>query len=227
MEKKYGYIYKIVSPTGRIYVGKTTNLKLRFSDYRRLRCKAQKLLYHSLSKYSFSGHTTEIIYEGENTTSELNKLEIFYIGLLNTFHHSNENGLNLTLGGEGGLGIKISDEHRKKIIESNKRRVYKKHSEETKKLISETRKKTGKTEAHQKAMEKFRGRKVKKSKSWINKNAESIKKPILQFDLDNNLIREWKSAKDVELELSLCRKNISANLRNKTKHAYGYIWKFK
>lgn len=228
MEKKYGYIYKITSPTGRIYIGKTTNLKLRFSDYRRLRCKKQKLLYHSLSKYGFSGHTTEIIYEGENTISELNSLEVFYIGIFNSFHHSNNNGLNLTLGGDGGLGLKISDEHRKKIIEYNKtKRLYKKHSEETKKLISETRKKTGKTEAHQKAIEKLKGRKIKKSEDWIKKNAESIKKPILQFDLDNNLIREWKSAKDVELELGLCRKNISANLRNKTKYAYGYIWKFK
>ena len=46
-------------------------------------------------------------------------------------------------------------------------------------------------------------------------------------NLDNEFLKEWKSAKDVELELGLSRKNISANLRNKTKQAYGYKWKFK
>jgi len=225
--KKTGIIYKLESPSGRIYVGKTINLKQRLSYYRRLKCKKQPLIYHSLLKYGFSGHTFDILYEGENTLLELNKLEIFFIGLFNSFHGNNENGMNLTLGGDGGFGRKISDEHKKKIIESNKRRTYKKHTEETKKLISESRKKIGNTIACQEANKKLVGKKVTKSADWIKNNAESIKKPILQFDSDGNLLKEWKSAKDVELELGLCRKNISANLRGKSKHAYGYVWKFK
>ena len=83
------------------------------------------------------------------------------------------------------------------------------------------------TEAHRLAIEKLKGRKVEKTEEWVKNNAESIKKPIFQYDLEGNFIKEWKSAKDVELEIGLSRKNISANLRNKTKHAYGYIWKYK
>ena len=189
--------------------------------------KKQPLLFNSLSKYGFDNHKFEVIYEGEILSEELNKLEIFYIGFFNTFHRNNSEGMNLTLGGDGGLGTKISDEHRKKIIAYNKTRTYKKHTEETKKLISESRKKTGKTEAIKSAIEKSKGRKIKKSQEWIKNNAESIKKPILQFDLYNNFIREWKSAKDVETDIGLCRKNINCNLKGKTKHAYGYIWKYK
>ena len=227
MEKKYAYIYRITSPTGRIYIGKTINLKNRINCYKYLKCKKQQLIYNSLLKYGFTAHTIDVIYEGENTLKELNELEIFFIGYFDSFHGNNENGMNLTLGGDGGFGRKISEEHRKKIIAYNKKRIYTKHSEETKKLISDNRKKTGKTIAHQIAIDKLKGKKIVKSEEWIINNSESIKKPILQFNLDNEFLKEWKSAKDVELELGLSRKNISANLRNKTKQAYGYKWKFK
>jgi group I intron endonuclease len=203
MEKK-GYVYKIESPSGYVYIGKTINLKNRINKYKCLDCKRQILLCRSLQKYGFSGHTFEIVYEGNIVNDELNKLEIYYIGLFNSFNGDNKKGMNLTLGGEGMLG--------------------KKHSEETKKLISENRKKTGKTKAHMLAIENLKGRKINKSEEWVKNNAESIKKPILQYDLEGNLIKEWKSAKDVENELGLCRKNISANLRKKTKYAYGYKW---
>lgn len=227
MEKKICQIYKIVSPSGRIYVGKTSNLKLRVDYYRRLKCKKQPLLYYSLLKYGFSGHSFDIIYEGEHTLNEINEIEIKFINEYNSFHGNNENGMNLTLGGDGGFGVIYSEERKQKIRDANKNRIYKPHSEETKKLISENRKKTGKTELHRLAIEKLKGRKIKKNEEWIKNNAESIKKPILQFDLEGNFIKEWKSAKDVESEIELSRKNISSNLRNKTKHAYGYIWKYK
>lgn len=227
MEKKICQIYKIVSPSGRIYIGKTSNLKLRIDYYKRLKCKKQPLLYYSLLKYGFSGHSFDIIYEGEHTLNEINEFEIKFINEYNSFHGNNENGMNLTLGGDGCFGVIYSEERKEKLRERNKNRIYKPHSEETKKKISENRKKTGKTEAHKLAIENLKGRKINKTKEWIKNNAESIKKPILQFDLNGNFIREWKSAKDVELELGLSRKNISANLRNKTKHAYGYKWIFK
>ena len=33
--------------------------------------------------------------------------------------------------------------------------------------------------------------------------------------------------KDVEVTLGYSRKNISQNLRGNSKHAYGFIWKYK
>lgn len=57
-----------------------------------------------------------------------------------------------------------------------------------------------------------------------DKVASSIKKPILQYDLDGNFIREWLSATDVGKEF---RKGISKCLTGRQKTAYGYIWKYK
>ena len=50
------------------------------------------------------------------------------------------------------------------------------------------------------------------------------KKPILQYDLDGNFIREWSSATDVSKE---AQENICKCLKCRYKTAYGYIWKYK
>ena len=51
-----------------------------------------------------------------------------------------------------------------------------------------------------------------------------LKKPILQYDLNGNFIREWESASDVGKEV---RCSIVHCLRGDIKTAYGYVWKFK
>ena len=62
---------------------------------------------------------------------------------------------------------------------------------------------------------------------WIT-NRDNVRKgrnkPILQYDLDGNFIREWECANDVGRE---AQANICYCLKGKTKSAYGYIWKYK
>jgi hypothetical protein len=204
---KKGYIYKITSPTGKIYIGKTTNINNRKSSYRSLLCKSQRILYNSLVKHGFETHNFEIVKEGLFSKEELSKLETYYIIHFSSFVRWNDSGMNLTLGGEGCTVVH--------------------HSEQTKKKISESKKGKPPTQAQKDYYQKQIGRKLKKSDEWIKKNAESIKKPIIQKELDGNVLKHWNSAKDVEEVLGYCRKNISCNLRGKTKTAYGYIWEFK
>jgi group I intron endonuclease len=57
-------IYKITSPTNKIYIGQSTNIKQRWKDYNKMiRCKRQTRLYNSLLKYSPQNHIFEIIEE--------------------------------------------------------------------------------------------------------------------------------------------------------------------
>ena len=58
----------------------------------------------------------------------------------------------------------------------------------------------------------------------ITKRSNSCKKPILQYDLDGNFIREWECASDVG---KVAVKSINNCLKGKNKTAYGYIWKYK
>ena len=51
--------------------------------------------------------------------------------------------------------------------------------------------------------------------------------PIIQCDLQGNFIRLWDCQRDVTRELGINYKGINNCLRNKTKTAYGYIWKYK
>ena len=53
---------------------------------------------------------------------------------------------------------------------------------------------------------------------------EKTKKPILQFDLDGNFIREWSSATDVGKEV---QGNICNCLKGKLPSAYGFKWVYK
>ena len=53
---------------------------------------------------------------------------------------------------------------------------------------------------------------------------EKIKKPIFQYDLDGNFVREWPSATDVGKEV---KGNICNCLKGNCKTAYGYMWKYK
>ena len=62
---------------------------------------------------------------------------------------------------------------------------------------------------------------------WItnrDNNRKSKNKPVLQYDLDGNFIREWPSATDVGREV---RSNIVYCLRGRYKSAYGYKWVYK
>lgn len=54
-----------------------------------------------------------------------------------------------------------------------------------------------------------------------------ISKPILQFDLDGNFIKEWSSTREIERILGFYHSNVSWCCTNKIKSAYNYIWKYK
>ena len=56
------------------------------------------------------------------------------------------------------------------------------------------------------------------------KVSNKLKKPILQYDLDGNFIREWSSASDVRKEV---QSHICKCLKGRKKSAYGFIWKYK
>lgn len=98
-KKKY-FIYKIISPSNRIYIGQTNNLKKRIYQYRGAWCKKQTLLYNSLIKYGWKNHKFEII--EECNIDEINEKEIYWIDFYKSNHRTNpENkGLNLTNGGD-------------------------------------------------------------------------------------------------------------------------------
>lgn len=127
-----GYIYKITSPSGRIYIGQTINLIRRLGYYKGFRTpsskiKNQRKLYPSLIKYGWENHTFEIIetFKSDNFLLELlNSQEKYWISFYNSWH----NGLNCNEG--GGVfrnpNPKHTEETRKKMSISRKGRQHSK-----------------------------------------------------------------------------------------------------
>ena len=85
-------IYKITSPSKKIYIGQSVNIQKRFTAYRLLDCKQQSKLYNSLKKYGFHKHLFEVIVQCD--VFDLNDLERHYQDL---YSATNNKGLNLFL----------------------------------------------------------------------------------------------------------------------------------
>jgi|688.fasta_scaffold204657_4 group I intron endonuclease len=141
-------IYKITSPTNKIYIGQSIDIENRFTKYKCLDCKNQIRLYNSLKKYGFNNHRFEIILECN--INELNDKERYYQDLYLAIE---KNGLNCKLTKSNDKSGLLSEETKIKIGLSNKGRIVsdkqkarlkninlgKKHSEETKLKMSLSR----------------------------------------------------------------------------------------
>lgn len=132
-------IYKIISPSFRVYIGITSNIDRRMKDYSNLRCKSQKLLYSSLKKYGFNNHSVNIIDSFIGDSAIAQKREMYWISEYksNISRHPNVNGLNCVDGGIGSFGYKMSDETKQKIRDAN---LGKRYSADVKRKLSEIRK---------------------------------------------------------------------------------------
>ena len=59
------------------------------------------------------------------------------------------------------------------------------------------------------------------------KSAENHKKPVYQYDLQGNFIKEWSSATDIHRVLGYSNSNIARCCRGVSKTSHGYIWRYK
>ncbi|MEO6303753.1 MAG: NUMOD1 domain-containing DNA-binding protein [Bacteroidia bacterium] len=65
----------------------------------------------------------------------------------------------------------------------------------------------------------------KPSEKTITGSIKSLQTAIIQYDLDNNFIKEWESIKEAETILKL--KTIGSCCKNKQKRSGNFIFKYK
>ena len=182
-------IYKITSPSGKIYIGQSWDIKRRFRNYKNLVCKNQKKVYASLQKYGVENHIFEIICELSNTISqeELNIKEIewwkFYKDKGTELMNIKEPGSNGKLSEDTieklrqiNTGKKLSEEQKQKIKNSL---IGKKRSPEIGKKISESL--IGKTLGISRSPRSEETKQKISSKLKGNKLSEEAKKKIKEF----------------------------------------------
>lgn len=191
-------IYKLTSPSGKVYIGQSIDLKKRMNYYEINNCKNQKKLYNALKKYGFENFKVEYLYQTnirfKFEKRMLDELEIFYIKYFDTY----KNGYNMTFGGSSNCGRITSDDTKEKMRQS---RLGKKLSDETKEKLSKSLYNS----------EKFKKR----------------YKKILQYNDNGIFIKEWVSAIDIENKLGFNHTNIAKCCNNKINYSYNNFWTYK
>ncbi len=98
-------IYKITSPSKKIYIGQSIDIERRFKEYKKLQCSQSLKLYNSLKKHGYENHIFEIL--EECSKHQLNKKEENYILSFN----SHIDGLNIKLASKPAWTGKKRPEH--------------------------------------------------------------------------------------------------------------------
>ena len=113
-------IYKLTSPSGKIYIGQTRNLKKRFAAYRNANCIKQHKLYNAILKYGWEAFNVELLFTASVISQEsLNELETYYISKYDAVN----SGYNCVAVGNSQRGLKFSEESKLKCSTSAKKRA--------------------------------------------------------------------------------------------------------
>jgi len=252
---KQWVIYKITSPSGRIYIGKSSSWEKRLNSYKNLNgAKSQPILFNSFNKYGFKNHLIEVIDTFYGNSNYASGKEIFWIRsyMSNSKkwkkHYNIIDGLNMTDGGEGMLGYKYSDESREKMSKSRKGKPkYKLRgrplSEETKRKLSEKAKLRPNPNKGKKYSEERKkkiglskiGNKYMLGKKHSDETREKMKiskskisgKPILQFDLDGNFMCEYMSKREASRCTKVDRKVIDSIINGRKDKRHKFLFKYK
>ena len=232
-------IYKITSPSGRIYIGQSIDLKRRIARYKSNlnASKGQSKLNRSFIKYGIENHTFEIICLCH--IDLLNKAERYYQDKYNSMI----NGLNLRLTKSNDKSGKMSnesvakmlvyknnmsEEHRFKIGLANKKNgnyptmLGKKHSELTKNKMSESAKGKIKTKEHINNIRKSKIGLVVSIETRIKKS-----KQVTQYDMQMNYLADYYSCREAGRVTNIPNGDIINCCKGRFKQSGGFKWKYK
>ena len=117
-----GFIYKIKFPNGKHYIGLTTiSLEQRTKEHKYSAKNGDaKCVYNAIRKYEMVDTLELIEIDTADTIEELCEKEIGYIIEYNSYYMNN-NGYNMTYGGEGTNGYVFTEEVRQKMSELKKK----------------------------------------------------------------------------------------------------------
>lgn len=161
-----GVIYRLTNKHNKnMYIGQTRDLRKRIWQHKAAannvgtRNEGQPIV-KAIREYGIDAFDVDVLYESEefenpkDLKKHMDEMEIYYIEKYDTVNH----GYNITKGGGGHLGYRMSDEVLKKMSDAKKgKKIF---SEDQKKAISErVRKMWENQEYKQRMSERFKGEK--------------------------------------------------------------------
>ena len=226
-------IYKITSPTNRVYIGQSVDIEKRWKDYDNIKnISKQGKLYNSFIKYGVINHKFEII--EECLIEQLNKRERYWQDYYNVL----KGGLNCRLTKDGDKSGKDS----KYTIDIRSQKIKKKilqydlegnFIKEWNSIVEpKTQLKINNIISVLKNKHKQAGGfiwRYKEDENYplkIEVNLRSdLKRSIIQYTKDKQFIKEWDYIKQAQDELGIG--DLDSCLSGRTRTAGGFIWVYK
>lgn len=197
-------IYKITSPTGKVYIGQSHNIRQRKYHYSATTCKSQSKLHRSLLKHSWKAHSFEVIHELPVDISEdiITTYEQLYMDL---YEACGVELMNLKKAGNDGKYYPESKKFRKNKPGTKVGHI---HSAEIRKRMSEALKGIKKSEQHKINIVKGR---EKNHDSWranlsiAQKKRFSIQSPYNKIDRNSlkGLVEDYINTVLTKKELAI------------------------
>ena len=223
---------------GKIYIGKDVKNNPNYlgSGIR---------LKYAIKKYGINSFKKEILEDGITDKKILSQREIYWVAYFNS--NNRHVGYNLTKGGDGGDTItnnlnkdKILDKKRGKTPWNKGLKVDKLCGEKNGNYGNPTGFKENSTTFKSGDLHPFKGKKQSKDQirkrvsstdykkrsetfPWEQK-AKKCMKPILQLDLNENIIKQWESATTAAKELNINRQRLYFAISNNS-ILLNYKWK--
>ena len=248
-------IYKITSPSSRIYIGQSKALRKRRRQYSTLvNCKNQTRLYASLVKYGFSQHIFEVIEECKE--DQLNIRERYWQDFYDVL---GPKGLNCKLTEAGELKTVYSQQTRENMSASKV--AFFKTLKGVEMLASRTadmdyeartantdwdartantdyEARTANTDyAARTANTDYEARTANTDYSIFQEKrvnsidwkamGEKLYIPVVQFSTEGMYIKEWQSIKEAGEVLKIDKSGIGQCCKGRLKTSGGFIWKYK
>lgn len=202
-------IYCHLFPNGKRYIGLTgTSLARRFRNGEGYnKCPYMK---KAIEKYGWE-NIEHLLLEDNLTKEEAEEKEKYYIQLYDT--RNQERGYNLAVGGntatkynyeelleDWNLGLSIGE-------------IAEKHNCAHQEIIG-------------RILDGLGVSKNERMERGNQKKAKTMAKPIAQYDLNNNLLNTYESAKWVKRNFGYDDRSISKVCKGERKTAYGFIWRY-
>jgi len=208
-------IYKVTNKiNNKIYIGQTSKqLKERQNSHIWSANNDSSCHFHkAIRKYGINSFIWEIE-DICNSVEELNEKEIFYIKKYETLNK----GYNMTLGGSGVSGYKLSNERKLAIGELSKNRRYKR-TNEYKENMSKIMKGKGKGRKNH--------NRLPLSQDYKDNMASALGGKLFYVLKDNSVIGEFNNQATCAKDLNLDRTLINHCLNGKRQTHKGYVFKY-
>jgi group I intron endonuclease len=211
-------IYKITSPTNKIYIGQSIDIERRWGGHKSYIGVGPKLK-NSYNSYGFENHIKEII--EECNIDQLIECEIYW-----KQHYINKYGWEKMLFCEiydiGG-GPKSQETKDKQSI-SQKQNLSRPEVIEKRKINCKIAANKPGVQERAVVNTDWVKRELNRMKSM---NYSQLKKPIIQYNTSGSFIKEWGGFIDIKNELKYDSSSIRKCCKGLQKTAYGFKWEYK